>query len=253
MIRRLFSRLRRPARRPGVPHGQRLYAIGDIHGRADLLERLHERIRADGERAPPNVERIAIYLGDYVDRGMNSRDVIASLLVSPLAGFRSIHLKGNHEDCLLRFLDDAAVGPGWFAIGGDATAASYGVSIPKGIDSDRLFDHVQAELRARIPPEHIAFFERLDLMHEAGDYLFVHAGIRPGIPIAAQEPYDLLWIRDEFLHARDTGGRVVVHGHSLSTQPEIHRHRIGIDTGAYATNVLTCLVLEGTERRFIST
>ena len=253
MIRGFFSRRRQPARLPTVPDGLRVYAVGDIHGRADLLERLHERMSDDGERAPATIERIVVYLGDYIDRGMNSRGVIELLLDSPLGGFEAVHLKGNHEDCLLRFLDDAATGPDWFSIGGDATAASYGARIPKGLDPEQRFAHVQAELRARIPARHMEFLGRLGLIHEAGDYVFVHAGIRPGVPIDEQDPDDLMWIRDEFLHSRDTQGRIVVHGHSLTTRPEIHDHRIGIDTGAYATNVLTCLVLEGSERRFIST
>ncbi len=253
MIRSLFSRRRRPARRPTVPDGLRVYAVGDIHGRADLLERLHELMGDDSRRAPANTESVVVYLGDYVDRGMDSRGVIESLLDSSLGGFAAVHLKGNHEDCLLRFLDDAAIGPDWFAIGGDATAASYGVRIPKGLDAAQRFEHVRAELRARMPTRHIEFLGRLGLVHEAGDYLFVHAGVRPGVAIAEQDPDDLMWIRDEFLLSSDTLGRVVVHGHSLTTRPEIHDHRIGIDTGAYATNVLTCLVLEGADRRFIST
>ena len=255
MIRRFFSRLRPAARRPTIPSGLRVYAIGDVHGRSDLLERLHARIRHDGQEAATNTDKVVVYLGDYIDRGLDSRAVIDLLLDRPLGGYEAVHLKGNHEDSLLRFLDDASLGPDWFAIGGDATAISYGARIPKGLSSTERFEHVQAELRARIPERHLEFLRRLELMHQAGDYVFVHAGIRPGVALEQQEPEDLMWIRDEFLNAADSRGKLVVHGHSIteSARPEIHDHRIGIDTGAYATNVLTCLVLEGADRRFIST
>lgn len=255
MIRRLFSSQPRAARRARVPDRLRVYAIGDVHGRADLLQRLLARVREDGEGTAAGTEKVVVYLGDYIDRGFDSRVVIDILLDEPLGGFEAVHLKGNHEDCLLRFLDDVSIGPDWFAIGGDATAMSYGARIPKGLTLTERFDHIHAELRAKIPARHLEFLGRLELMHQAGDYVFVHAGIRPGVPLEQQEPDDLMWIRDEFLNSPDTQGKVIVHGHSITAtaRPEIHDHRIGIDTGAYATNVLTCLVIEGSDRRFIST
>ncbi len=231
----------------------RLYAVGDIHGRADLLERLHTMIREDGKGAPASTEKIVVYLGDYIDRGLHSRVVIDLLLDRPLAEFGAVHLKGNHEDALLRFLGDASLGPDWLGIGGDGTLLSYGVRLPKGMSSTQRFEHLRGELRRRMPARHVAFLEGLELMYQAGDYVFVHAGVRPGVPLEEQRPEDLMWIRNEFLNSSRTQGKVVVHGHSLMTRPQVHDHRIGIDTGAYATNVLTCLVLEGTERRFLST
>jgi serine/threonine protein phosphatase 1 len=252
MLRSLFRSPRRP-RRPGISAGTRLYAVGDIHGRADLLERLHRRIEDDAGDASKGTRKIVVYLGDFIDRGLDSKRVIELLLDQPLDGFDAIPLKGNHEDTLLRFLDDVSFGPAWLAIGGEATVMSYGARIPKGLSRGERFEHLQTELRARIPHSHRQFMERLELMYQAGDYVFVHAGIRPGVPLERQDPKDLLWIRDEFLSLPHGLDKVVVHGHSLREQPEIRDHRIGIDTGAYATNVLTCLVLEGTDRRFLST
>ncbi len=233
--------------------GTRLYAVGDIHGRADLLERLHRRIEDDARDASKRTRKIVVYLGDCIDRGLDSKRVIELLLDQPLDGFDDVHLKGNHEDTLLRFLDDVSCGPEWFAIGGEATVMSYGAGIPKGLGPGERFEHLQTELRARIPRRHRQFMERLELMYQAGDYVFVHAGVRPGVPLEQQDPKDLLWIRDEFLSLPHGLDKVIVHGHSLREQPEIRDHRIGIDTGAYATNVLTCLVLEGRGRRFLST
>ena len=252
MLQRLFKRPPRPAR-PRIPGGLRLYAVGDIHGRVDLLQRLHASIREDGDGASANTRKTVVYLGDYIDRGLDSRAVIDLLLDEPLGGFGVVRLKGNHEDTLLRFLDDVSFGPEWFAIGGDATVLSYGARIPTKLNSTQRIEHIRAELRARIPARHLEFLGRLELMYQAGDYVFVHAGIRPGVALERQDPQDLLWIRDEFRNFPNTQGKVVVHGHSLTARPEIHDHRIGIDTGAYATNVLTCLVLEGTGRRFLST
>ncbi len=236
-----------------VPAGQRMYAIGDIHGRADLLAELHRRIRNDSQGAPARVSCTVVYLGDYIDRGLNSKEVIDLLLDAPLEGFDSVHLKGNHEDALLRFLEDPSFGPEWFAIGGDATALSYGVRIPKGLSTSQRFEHVWSDLPRRIPDRHLEFLSGLELKYQVGDYVFVHAGIRPGVALDRQDPADLMWIRDEFLEAEEDYGKVIVHGHSPNRRPDIHDHRIGIDTGAYVTNVLTCLVIEGTDRRFLAT
>ena len=210
-------------------------------------------IQDDAASNSEATQKVVVYLGDYIDRGLESRTVIDLLLDDPLPSFEVVHLKGNHEDALLRFMDDASFGPDWFAIGGDATALSYGVHVPSGLTSTTRFEHVREELKTRIPERHFAFFKNLELMHRADDYVLVHAGIRPGVPLDEQDPNDLMWIRHEFLTANDTDGKVIVHGHSLSAQPEIFEHRIGIDTGAYASNVLTCVVLEGAERRFLST
>lgn len=235
-----------------APQGERLYAIGDVHGRADLLERLLSRIGEDAALAPAGTRRVLVYLGDYVDRGLQSREVIDLVLNGTPPGFETICLKGNHEDCMLRFLEDPATGPHWFSIGGDATIMSYGVRPANGLPAFQRFEQAAHELREKLPPAHLGFLQNLQLMYEAGDYLFVHAGLRPGVPIHEQDPEDLMWIREAFLNGPNCHGKLVVHGHSPSRQPAVFEHRIGIDTGAFFTNVLTCLVVEGSERRFLS-
>lgn len=240
-------------REAALPAGVRIYAVGDIHGRADLLNKLQERILQDAAQSNSAVRKIVVYLGDYIDRGQQSREVLDLLLQDRLPGFQSIHLQGNHEAALLEFLEDASVGPSWFAVGGDATALSYGTPIPRNLNGDERYASIRLALRQSMPPEHLAFLQDLKLMFIAGDYVFVHAGLRPGIPLKKQSARDLLWIRDSFLNYDGAFEKVVVHGHSLSHQPELRENRIGVDTGAYATNVLTALVLEGAETRFIDT
>ena len=236
-----------------VPRGVRVYAIGDIHGRADLLQDLHRLILADVAEAEPSMRRVVVYLGDYVDRGLQSRDVIDLLIGDPLPGFERVYLKGNHEEAFLDFLDDAGAGPDWFANGGDATVYSYGVAIPQEVPFSARFPHIQEALREAVPPRHIDFLTHLEMTWEIGDYLFVHAGIRPGRALDQQTAQDLLWIRHEFLTSSADHGKVVVHGHSVTVGPDLRDNRIGIDTGAFATGTLTCLVLEGRSRRFLST
>jgi len=229
-----------------VPEGTRVYVIGDIHGRLDLLAQLRERIVLDsgdftGER------KVVVYLGDYVDRGPRSREVIDLLVDEPLAGFESVHLKGNHEKLLLDFLDDTSVWPLWLYNGAGATLSSYGVPPTAGADG------FQAEFRGRIPARHREFLGALALSHAEGDYFFVHAGVRPGVALKDQDEADMIWIRDLFLSSNADHGKIIVHGHSIARKPEIEANRIGIDTGAYATGKLTCLVLEGENRAFLHT
>lgn len=244
---KLFGHRRRVTE-PSVPRGTRVYAIGDIHGRADLLREIHRLIREDFNRAP--VERpVVVYLGDYIDRGPGSRQVVDILLDEPLEGFERIHLRGNHEDFLLRFLDDAAIGPNWMLNGGSATVHGY---MGTRADLDDIAG-VQAKLRAVLPAKHLAFFRTLSLSHIEGDYLFVHAGIRPNVSWEKQDPLDLMWIREEFLNSTADHPKMIVHGHSINFTPEIRVNRIGIDTGAYATGTLTCLMLQGTRRDFLHT
>jgi len=238
---------------PAVPDGHRIYAVGDIHGRADLLHRLQALIAEDAAGASENIQKTVIYLGDYVDRGLESKAVIDLLAADSPADLATICLKGNHEETMLLFLDDVTIGPAWFAMGGDATAYSYGVGLPKGLSQKARFDHVWHELHQRIPATHISFLSELRLTYTIGDYMFVHAGVRPGVALDQQNTEDLLWIRDEFLSATAGWDKVIVHGHSASHRPQSLPHRIGVDTGAYATNVLTSLVIEGRERRFLST
>lgn len=239
-----------------VPDGHRVYAIGDIHGRRDLLANLHDHILADG-RDEKNIEKTIIYLGDYIDRGDDSAGVIGLLLDHPLAGFAHVHLKGNHEEMLLRFLDDVSGGEVWLWNGGDATMRSYGLDVPAYDQLSTLsLDGLaawQRQLADRIPPAHLDFLRRLRLYHTAGAYLFVHAGMRPGVPLAAQNAHDLLWIREPFLSSTVEHGMIVVHGHTIFPEVSITPNRIGIDTGAVATDRLSCLVLEGHDRRLLHT
>ncbi|MFQ5785776.1 MAG: metallophosphoesterase [Alphaproteobacteria bacterium] len=241
--------------RPGVPRppdGVRVYAVGDIHGRSDLLRALHRRVAADAADAPDRDKRI-VYLGDYIDRGLDSRGVIDILLDEPPPGVAPVHLMGNHEAMLLRFLEDSSIGTGWLQFGGVETLYSYGVKVTGPITDEAVVTVAQRRLGENLPERHLGFLRALDLYHRAGDYLFVHAGLRPGVSLEEQAEDDLLWIRDDFLRSRADHGHVVVHGHSIQPESEIRPNRIGIDTGAYATGVLTCLVLDGDERRFLRT
>lgn len=244
-----------------LPAGQLVYAIGDIHGRADLLTELHRRILADAAERPAQ-RRSVVYLGDYVDRGPDSRAVIAALLEASLDGFESTHLLGNHEEFLLRFLEDESAADAWLLNGGDATLASYGVdpwmqqSGMQQPDGGAALE-MQRAFRRRLPARHLSFLRALSLCHRIGSYYFVHAGIRPGIALDEQRREDMLWIRDLFLDSKADHGAVVVHGHSIRRRPERRDNRIGVDTGAYASGTLTALVLEaaegGVNERFIQT
>jgi serine/threonine protein phosphatase 1 len=256
MITRLLGRSRlqpqqQQAVAPEVPPGSRVYAFGDIHGRVDLLRQLHALVHDDAWRrqAPRNV---AVYLGDYIDRGEESPAVIDLLLDAPLPGFETVLLKGNHEESLLRFLEDVSIGPSWMLYGGQETLAAYGVRPPSPGREGEL-ERAQRELRLKLPPRHLRFFNDLKLTHEEGDYLFAHAGVRPGVPLDQQDAQDLMWIRDEFLFSDAEFGKIVVHGHTISERPDVQRNRIGIDTGAFASGRLTCLVLEGADWSFLQT
>jgi serine/threonine protein phosphatase 1 len=251
MLRKLLGQRKRTQAvlLPRAPPGSRIYAIGDIHGRLDLLRAITQLIHEDAyaHQAPRNV---AIYLGDYVDRGDMSSAVIDWLLDQPLPGFESVHLLGNHEDSMLQFLTDARVGPPWLAYGGVATLRSYGVRPPS---ADRDLARVQDDLRDKLPERHVSFLRGLALQHVEGDYAFVHAGVRPGVALASQVPQDLLWIREEFLSSHADFGKIVVHGHTIVEEPEVRRNRIGIDTGAFASGTLTCLVLADDQWSFLQT
>ncbi len=234
-----------------VPRGLRVYAVGDVHGRLDLLDQLHDAIEDDAASASDLVKYI-VYLGDYVDRGPCSRGVIERLIEGPPPGFGAIHLKGNHEASMLNFLENIDIGPNWLTYGGAATLVSYHLPPPPEIGTETLL-RVQEMLLTALPPTHRLFLESLRPSVTIGDYLFVHAGIRPGVPLNRQREQDMIWIREEFLRSTKDHGKVVVHGHTISMEPEVRANRIGIDTGAFATNRLTCLALEGTERRFLFT
>lgn len=235
-----------------MPEGHRVYAVGDIHGRSDLFDRLVGLVTEDIAADRPTQAHLVL-LGDYIDRGLDSRGVLERLSHPAEGPFGIICLMGNHEDSLLRFLDDVSIGQDWLRYGGLATLVSYGIARPDGMDEATFLDHAQAQLRQRLPPRHLAFLRRLKRQVQVGDYRFVHAGVRPGVPLDSQDPEDLIWIRDEFLRSEADHGAVVVHGHSITEAPHIRHNRIGIDTGAFATGRLTCLVLEGETRRFLTT
>ena len=240
--------------RPEVLPNERIYAVGDIHGRADLLVRLHELIENDAQIHGQGKNNRIIYLGDYIDRGLDSRTVIDILISQPLQGFQHVFLKGNHEDLLLRCFEDPEIWPVWVGLGGAATALSYGAGVrPSESDDDQGHERIRQDFLKQIPPGHRQFLEDLQLSCRSGDYLFVHAGVRPNVPLDQQDPQDLMWIRNEFLRHKASLGVVVVHGHSISLRPEVLPQRIGIDTGAYATNALSCVVLDGPHRSFLST
>jgi serine/threonine protein phosphatase 1 len=236
-----------------VPPGVCVYAVGDVHGRADLLSELHRHIAEDASHLTPGTEKLVVYVGDYVDRGMESRNVIDLLLDRPLPDFTAVHLLGNHDAWLLSFLVDSQIGPTWLRYGGDATLHSYGVSVGLQRDDARLYDKLQADLRQRVPRRHVDFLQSLELSYETGDFLFVHAGVRPTLPLDRQTAEDLLWIREPFLSWRRDFDKVVVHGHTVGADPIVRNNRIGIDTGACWTGCLTCLVLEEGNYRFLST
>lgn len=235
-----------------VPEGTIVYAIGDIHGRLDLLQKLEAMIERDAAGIDAS-RRLIVCLGDFVDRGDDSFGVIEHLLQAAPGAFERICLIGNHESYFLRFFDDRTVAGAWLANGGRATLSSYGVPPPSGFGIDGNSEEMQAELRTRVPASHLAFLQSLALSHREGDYFFVHAGVRPGVLIDRQDPDDLMWIREEFLADQRDFGAVVVHGHSIRPAPENLANRIGVDTGAYTTGRLSCVVLRGSERRFLST
>lgn len=238
----------------GANEGRLLYAIGDIHGCLRELDRLHQLIAADSAERQADGSRpvTLIYVGDYIDRGPDSRGVIERMLQPPpVSGAARIFLKGNHEAAMLDFLDDPEAAAGWLDFGGLETLASYGVQQKGG---GALWRHKLADgLRALLPPEHRLFFETLQNAWSYGDYGFVHAGIRPGRAWDAQVPDDLLWIREPFLSSRARFEKRIIHGHTISAAPEIRSHRIGIDTGAYYSGILTAVVLDGERQSFIQT
>ncbi len=238
----------RSAAAHSVPDDTVVYAVGDIHGCADLLDVMHGMIRHDSQ-IPEFARKVLIYLGDYVDRGPDSKGVVDRILEKPLEGFETYCLIGNHEDFLVDFLADPEAGPLWLSNGGLATLLSYGVDFrpDTGLGHGRL-EELQQQFFDALPSSHLDFYRELQFSHVEGDYFFVHAGVRPGVPLHDQSDEDMLWIRNEFLDSSDDFGKMIVHGHTISWEPEFRGNRIGIDTGAFASGVLTGLALKGYER-----
>lgn len=237
------------AKPPSVPESLCVFAIGDIHGRVDLLDRLLERLWSAGA---DDMRHMLIFLGDYVDRGPASRQVIDRLLSLRRPGWDVIALRGNHDQMILNFLEQPEVYRAWREFGGAETLLSYGVR-PPAFDREGELLRIHEEFRRALPDAHLRFLQSLPYWHVVGDYLFVHAGLRPGIALEDQAPEDLMWIRDDFLQSERTFPNVVVHGHTPSPRPVVAPGRICVDTGAYATGCLTAVRLEGDECIFLST
>ena len=232
------------------PEPDRLYVIGDIHGRADLLDRMIAAI-ADDLAARPAADSLVVTVGDYVDRGPDSRGVIERLLGNPFPT-RYIALKGNHEELLHGFLLNPEVAAHWRRLGGLETMQSYGVAVGEVMRGKGYLEAARA-LATAIPAAHFDFLAALRTSLTVGKYFICHAGVRPGVPLGRQAEEDLLWIRDEFLNSRADFGKIVVHGHTPAEQPELLPNRINVDTGAFMTGRLTCAVLDADGVRFLST
>jgi Calcineurin-like phosphoesterase. len=232
-----------------IPEGQRVYAIGDIHGRDDLFAEMLDLIRAD-DAARGAAEVSIILLGDLIDRGPQSAEVVERAM-----GLREEFpdtrlLIGNHEECFLAALTGDVRRLRYFMrIGGDATVASYWVDDESLADAS--FEEVAERLPRLVPAEHVAFLGTGEDIIEIGDYAFVHAGIRPGIPLEKQSLSDLRWIRDEFLDNLADHGKMIVHGHSITAEPDEQANRIGVDVGAFRSGTLAALALEGEQRWFL--
>jgi serine/threonine protein phosphatase 1 len=265
MLKRLFQR---PAaapqaapivdgRPPAVPRGVIVYAVGDIHGRLDLLHAMEALIEADRREHARHQDAIVVHLGDMVDRGFDSRRVLDHLITQRRHGPPHVLLLGNHDLWLREFVaadaTDLELATSWMRYGGDATLVSYGVKADPRLPEPERLETARLELRRRFPAEHGELLGGLDLAFGFGDYFFCHAGIRPEVPLERQSEADLLWIREPFLSWTGDCGKIVVHGHTVEELPVTRSNRIGIDTGACWTGRLTCLVLQGTERRFVQT
>ncbi|WP_158497719.1 metallophosphoesterase family protein [Magnetospirillum gryphiswaldense] len=236
-----------------MPAQTPLYAIGDIHGQIDQLRQaiawIVGRAAAQTEQ---NLKPKVVFLGDYVDRGEDSRAVLNCLigLEAEFPSIQWIFLAGNHEAAMLGFLDNPLEHIAWLGFGGAETLLNYGVRPPVGVGG-RAIQKTRDQLLQALPDTHLRFLQQLRHSHQCGDYLFVHAGLRPGVPLERQAPEDMLWIRDEFMNTPHWYGKCVVHGHTIETAPALHPWRIGIDSGAYCGGPLSCLVLTGNHREVI--
>lgn len=245
----MFTKSAKPA---FVPEGFRIYAVGDIHGRLDLLDQLLRMIVLDSSVKSPAQTQL-IFLGDYIDRGPDSAQVIDRLIRGLPVQFQHVCLRGNHEDMMLRSVANGAELPLWLRNGGMETLESYGIDISRsevGANNAKLLtDH----LAQAVPEAHWRFLRELRNNISIGDYFFVHAGVRPEIALDHQNPQDCFWIREEFLKYSKSFGKIIVHGHTPVPEPEMLHNRIGIDTGAFITGRLTALCLERDQRQLLST
>ncbi|WP_022722491.1 metallophosphoesterase family protein [Rhodopseudomonas sp. B29] len=230
-------------RTPRLPDGIRLYAVGDIHGRADLLRSQLAQISAD-ERSYHCRRSAIIFLGDYIDRGPDARGAI-DLLLACARTREVIFLKGNHETFIRRFLEIPQSLDEWRHFGGLETLVSYGLR-PSLSRNQRDYAELSHGFQKALPPQHLAFFDSLPLSYTCGDFLFVHAGVRPGVALHEQTEADLLWIRDDFLGHSQPFEKFIVHGHTPVGAPDLRLNRVNVDTGAFATGRLSCIAIEGT-------
>ena len=234
--------------RPATAGGRVVYAIGDVHGCYDLLVGLLRAIAEDVAALAPARAPLLLFVGDYVDRGPRSAEVLTTLIwLSRHAAFEIAFLRGNHEAMLLAFLHQPEEAAGWLRFGGAETLRAYGVDVPEE-EGPETCRRLRDMFMDRLPASHLEFLQTLRTQVTCGDYVFVHAGLRPGVPLRRQCDEDRLWIREEFLNTDHAFERIVVHGHSWgSDAPVLTPHRIGIDTGAYQTGALTAVRL-GTPR-----
>jgi serine/threonine protein phosphatase 1 len=233
--------LRVQGRRPSLPAGQRIYAVGDIHGRLDLLNRLLARIATD-IALRPTARPIYVFLGDYIDRGSWSRETI-DRLIEHGETHESVFLKGNHELIAIQCLSDRGLFDQWLRLGGLQTLVSYGVSAETPSNGKQIAE-LQSAFHGALPQSHFRFFRDLQSSFTLGDFFFAHAGVKPKVELTRQKESDLLWIRGEFLSSSCDFGKIVVHGHTPTSEIEVGPNRINIDTGAFATGRLSCLVIE---------
>src|SRR5215468_10906629 len=244
------GRLKVFGRQPSIPADLRIYAVGDVHGRLDLLDQLLSLIDADIAFHPTS-RPLHVFLGDYIDRGAFSRETIDRLI--QLSGVREcVFLKGNHELIALKCLSDRNLFDQWMRLGGLETLLSYGVSFGH-LASGKPIVELQAAFHHALPQAHLRFFRDLQLSFECGDFFFVHAGVKPGVELSRQMENDLLWIREEFLSSSEDFGKIVIHGHTPAPDTEVLPNRINIDTGAFATGRLTCLVIADASLSVIDT
>ena len=225
--------------------GRVVYAVGDVHGRYDLLVALLQAIADDMASLGPGRRPLLVFLGDYIDRGPQAPEVLTTLIwLSRYAEFDVSFLRGNHEDMMLAFLDGPEKAAVWLRVGGAQTLRAYGIEVEEGESGPEACARLRDELLDQLPASHLAFLQSLEMCVTCGDYAFVHAGVRPGVSLRQQADADLLWIRKEFLEAQQPFERIIVHGHTwASDAPVLTASRIGVDTGAYKTGVLTAVRL----------
>jgi serine/threonine protein phosphatase 1 len=236
--------------RPSLPAGLRIYAVGDIHGRLDLLDELLSRVNAD-IALRPTARPVFVFLGDYIDRGPSSRETIDRLIEHGGTN-ECVFLKGNHEQIAIKCLSDPSLFDRWMRLGGVETLVSYGVA-PGNLANGKQIVELQSAFHGALPQAHFRFFRDQQTSFGCGDFFFAHAGVKPRVELSRQAENDLLWIREEFLSSNEDFGKIVIHGHTPTREIEVRPNRINIDTGAFATGRLTCLVIEESSLSVIDT